>query len=163
MRFFIDTEFIESGPYKPIQLISIGIVAQNGHELYEVSCEYNPLDASEWVKANVLPWVEHYPKNPLSVIRKRIEAFITRESETNITKPEFWGYYADYDWVAFCQIFGAMVDLPRGWPMYCRDIKQLCDYIGNPRLPPQEAGEHNALNDARWNLQAYNYLTNISK
>lgn len=73
-------------------------------------------------------------------------------------KPEFWGYYSDYDWVAFCQIFGTMMDLPKGWPMYCRDLKQLCVDLGDPKLPQQGTDEHNALNDARWNKKAYEFL-----
>ena len=78
-------------------------------------------------------------------------------------KPEFWGYYADYDWVVFCWLFGSMMDLPKGWPMYCRDIKQFCDDIGNPRLPEQGKGEHHALSDAKWNKQAYDFLLAKSK
>ena len=76
-------------------------------------------------------------------------------------KPEFWGYFADYDWVALCQLFGAMMDLPKGWPMYCRDIKQWCDDLGNPRLPPEGKDEHHALADARWAKNAYYFLERI--
>lgn len=42
--------------------------------------------------------------------------------------PEFYAYFADYDWVAFCWLYGRMIDLPTGFPMYCRDIKQQLDY-----------------------------------
>jgi len=73
-------------------------------------------------------------------------------------EPEFWGYYADYDWVVFCWLFGAMADLPDGFPMYCRDIKQLADALGNPALPNQGETEHNALADARWNRKAWEFL-----
>lgn len=41
--------------------------------------------------------------------------------------PTFYAYYADYDWVLFCTLFGAMVDLPTGFPMYCIDLKQELD------------------------------------
>ncbi|MGH2666066.1 hypothetical protein [Flavobacterium sp.] len=41
--------------------------------------------------------------------------------------PEFYAYYADYDWVVFCWLFGKMIDLPAGFPMYCRDLKQVLD------------------------------------
>jgi hypothetical protein len=51
-----------------------------------------------------------------------------------------------------------MMDLPDGIPMYTKDIKQLCDSVGNPKLPEQGKGEHNALDDARWNMKAYKYL-----
>ncbi len=72
--------------------------------------------------------------------------------------PEFWGYYADYDWVAFCQLFGTMMDLPKGFPMYCNDIKQLSHQLGNPKLPEQDSSEHHALADARWNKKAWEFL-----
>ena len=40
---------------------------------------------------------------------------------------EFYGYYSDYDWVVFCQLFGRMMDLPKEFPMYCKDLKQMYD------------------------------------
>ena len=36
---------------------------------------------------------------------------------TGDSKPEFWGYYSDYDWVVTAQMFGTMMDIPKGWPM----------------------------------------------
>lgn len=46
-------------------------------------------------------------------------------------KPEFYAYYADYDWVVFCWLFGSMMNLPKGFPMYCNDLKQDLDRIVN--------------------------------
>lgn len=156
MKYFIDTEFIESGPTKPIQLISIGIVAEDGRRFEATNNEFNANDASAWVKENVLSKLN--PKErplwlSLFVIKRLVLEFIGDDP-----KPEFWGYYADYDWVVFCQIFGTMMDLPKGFPMYCKDIKQLCDENGNPKLPKQGKGEHNALADALWNKAAYSFL-----
>jgi hypothetical protein len=51
-----------------------------------------------------------------------------------------------------------MMQLPKGMPMFCNDIKQLCDSRGNPQLTTQGKGEHNALADARWNMLAYYFL-----
>ncbi len=48
MKYFIDTEFIDSPGF--LQLISIGVVAENGEEFYAVSSEYNYEDASDWAK-----------------------------------------------------------------------------------------------------------------
>jgi hypothetical protein len=42
--------------------------------------------------------------------------------------------------------------------MYCRDVKQLCDDMGNPKLPKQDSTEHNAMADAVWTKQAWEYL-----
>lgn len=171
MRYFIDTGFIESGPTKPIQLISIGIVAEDGREFYAVSSDFDPDTASEWVKTNVLSKLGKGRSSPKSIADKLL-AFVwpswppkgdpsmmsPRVRDEAREKPEFWGYYADYDWVVFCQLFGTMMDLPAGFPMYCRDIKQLCDDKGNPKLPEQGKGEHNALADARWNKTAWEFL-----
>lgn len=46
-------------------------------------------------------------------------------------EPEFYAYYADYDWVVFCSLFGRMIDLPKGFPMYCKDLKQMLDDKAN--------------------------------
>ncbi len=159
MKYFIDTEFIESGPHTPIDLISIGIVAEDGRELYAVSSEFNPDDCNDWVKENVLPRIGDAIPTSLDVMAVRIERFMYEGQ----VSPEIWGYYADYDWIVFCQIFGRMIDLPKGWPMFCRDIKQLAVELGNPKLPEQDSTEHNALNDARWNKVAYDFLIERTK
>jgi hypothetical protein len=155
LRYFIDTEFSERGPSKPIELISIALVTEGDLHYYAVSGEYTPSKCNDFVKEHVLPQIVGMPTKTLSLIKTEIIKFIGDDV------PEFWGFYADYDWVLFCQVFGTMMDLPRGWPMYCRDLKQLCDDLGNPPLPKQGKGEHNALADARWNRQAFHFLKGI--
>lgn len=151
MKYFLDTEFIESGPSFPLIPLSIGIVSEEGREFYAVN-EDAPLElASDWVKTNVIPHLGE-PRLGITHIGPAILQWMDDH------KPEFWGYYADYDWVIFCQLFGTMMDLPKGWPMYCRDLKQLCDSLGNPKLPKQKSTEHNALEDARWNRKIYGFL-----
>jgi hypothetical protein len=51
-RYYLDSEFIDDG--KAIDLISIGIVAEDGREYYAQSCEFDHRKASDWVKNNVL-------------------------------------------------------------------------------------------------------------
>lgn len=147
-RIWFDTEFIEDG--KTIDLISIGSVRDDGAELYRENGACRLSRASPWVRENVVPRLTH-----AGVTRKTIARDII---EFAGTKPEFWGYYADYDWVVLCQLFGAMMDLPKGWPMFCNDIKQLCVSLGDPRSPLQGKGEHHALADARWNRTAWEFL-----
>ncbi len=72
----------------------------------------------------------------------------------------FYGYYCDYDWVVFCQLFGRMIDLPDGFPMYCRDLKQMMDERNldkawKDKNCPEPKGAHNALVDAGWNKSLY--------
>lgn len=44
-----------------------------------------------------------------------------------VAQPTFYGYFADYDWVVFCSLWGTMMNLPKGFPKYCRDLKQMLD------------------------------------
>lgn len=247
MKYFFDTEFIEgfkkplrwmptlgsfNRPYHSIQLISIGVVCEDGREYYAISKDFNPNDADDWVRKNVLDKIQvelwrkqsgffkyHFDFGLKQLLRmfgksnkriaEEIKDFIslrntnhwlgyteefrkTTDSDSLIGglndkyKPEFYAYYADYDWVVFCSLFGRMIDLPKGFPMYCKDLKQMLDnYINNqitlytksmmlverpsfeaqlryiknhPEYPKQE-NEHSALDDARWNKSLYKFLT----
>lgn len=148
MRIWFDTEFIEDG--KTIDLLSIGMVREDGAVLYAESAEADHSRADEWVRKNVLVHLSGQSE-PRAQIAKYILEFVGPE-------PEFWAYYADYDWVALCQLYGRMIDLPKGWPMFCRDIKQKAMDLGNPQLPQQEGIKHDALADALWNKQAWEFL-----
>ena len=90
-----------------------------------------------------------------ATIADKLRAFVEPQS---VGKPEFWAYYADYDWVAICQLFGKMIDLPDHWPKYCLDLKQLSVDLDSPPHPDKPTNEHDALVDARWNRELYTYL-----
>lgn len=162
MRWFLDTEFDEDG--RTIELISIALVREDGSSLYCVSNQFDPDRCNEWVKANVLP---HLPPRHLWIPRAEIRQQVLDALLTNhvrgdtADKPEIWGYFSDYDWVVFCQLFGRMVDLPRGFPMWCRDLKQLMESscVTKDQLPPQTGTAHDALEDARWIREAYLHIT----
>ncbi len=182
MRYFYDCEFIEDG--KTIDLISIGMVCEDGREYYAQSVEFDAEKASPWVQEHVLrdlprcPCCGHkcnHEDQPTGKcrsqacmwrtrerIKQEVKAFIDIDKYT-YGKPELWGYYSAYDHVAFAQLFGTMMDLPPGYPMYTRDIKQWCDQLGNPPLPEQKKGEHHALLDARWNKLAWEFLAHLER
>lgn len=145
-RVFFDTEFFEDG--RTIDLISIGLVREDGEELYLESsdADLSRAAADPWIAENVLA---HLTGQQVSrhEMAEKVVAFCG-------PNPEMWAYYADYDWVVLCQLFGRMIDLPSGWPMYCRDLKQEADRLGLP-LPPMEGTEHHALADARWVAKAH--------
>jgi hypothetical protein len=53
-----------------------------------------------------------------------------------------------------------MIDLPKNWPQFCLDLKQLTYLNGNFRLVAPDADldggpEHHALADARWTKRAW--------
>jgi hypothetical protein len=217
MKYFLDTEFIE-GFHKPlfgkkrhfIDLISIGIVSEDNRSLYFISNEYDYNIADEWVKQNVikpmyLDVVHGDARNRYSVnnfhksfgssneeIAKEIAIFCGCYEDqlfwrTN-NNPTFYGYFSDYDWVLFCSLFGRMIDLPKGFPMYCKDLKQILDECAkrnknkifatqknhrsatleeslnniktHPGYPKQHK-EHNALTDAAWNKELYKFLQTL--
>lgn len=204
MKYFLDTEFHEYKKHgiNTIELISIGIVREddeNGDKsLYMISNQFN-IDAAYqnfWLKNNVLKPIfkENVDDRVFSyynldekimefgktdfVIKETILEFIGDDE-----KPEFYGYYCDYDWVVFCWLFGRMIDLPKHFPMYCRDLKQMLDEAvakkrlkelhsrGHSRfdlekaklLPeyPKQENEHNALADALWNKKLYEFIQGL--
>lgn len=158
MKYFIDLEFIEQGHKKPIHLISIGIIAEDGRKYYAVDKDCPFWESSAWVWDNVLTpmGVERrsgencmVPVNP-EVFKSRVKIKQDILDFVGDDTPEFWGEWSAYDWVVFCQIFGAMIDLPTGWPMRCRDVVQWCvDDLGlsTDDWPKslEVDGNHNAL------------------
>lgn len=150
MRVWFDTEFIEDG--KTIDLISIGMVRNDGECLYLENCECRLDRASQWVKDNVFP---HLKKGRSLASRQQIAASVRHFVGS---EPEFWAYYADYDWVVLCQLFGTMMSLPDSWPKFCLDIRQLSFDLGNPSLQRPEGGDHDALADAQWNRRIWHEL-----
>jgi hypothetical protein len=155
-KWFFDTEFLENG--KTIELISLGLVNSDGEGWYWETERARELATRDpWLAANVLPhlrggsWV-----CPRNVIASEIANIVLDNTE----RPEFWAYFASYDWVALCQLYGRMIDLPTGFPKYCRDLKQLMDdlEVKKSDLPAQDGEEHNALADARWNRDAYLWI-----
>lgn len=189
IKYFLDTEFIEDG--KTIDLISIGLVCEDGRAFYKQNVECQFGRASDWVWRNVFPHLLHFDMRGSRSCKPDVELEATTCS-TSATpcvdmlcpwafreeireevqefcdvkkygKPEFWGYFADYDWVAFCQLFGTMVQLPKGFPMYCRDLKQWADQLGDIRIPKPEVEFHHALVDAEWVKEAWNFLNSQLK
>ncbi|QNG18512.1 polyadenylate-specific 3'-exoribonuclease AS [Rhodococcus triatomae] len=150
MRYFYDCEFIEDG--RTIDLVSIGVVAEDGREFYAVSTEFDPERAGPWVRRNVLPKLPA-PSSPLWRSRARIRedllAFLV--PRPTIT-PEMWAWVAAYDHVALCQLWGPMTELPRSLPRFTRELKQYWEAAGSPALPAAPADAHDALADARHNL-----------
>lgn len=267
MKYFYDCEFLEGTQRRglfgrrqtnpTIDLISIGIVAEDGREYYAVSKEFNLKEAWNrydekevelfgdqrnhagerfvkkrvyWIRENVLKpifkdlYSKHCHLTPVyqncskhftySGLKFLIETFgKTRNQIADDVKYfcdwwrtldrgwsmtnhpiEFYGYYSAYDHVALCWLFGKMMDLPKGFPMYTRDLKQVMDdkqryrsellqrtleykgdmfdseaeserykpeIIKDHPLYPKQTNEHNALADAKWNKELYEFLKTV--
>lgn len=178
MRYFYDCEFLEDG--RTIELISIGIVAEDGRELYLVNRDapWRRIKKHEWLMSNVVPklpqphgdWINQMPRrwpidfhNPAvrgrDAIADRVVAFLLGNDQETYTDLELWADYGAYDHVALCQLFGPMIALPSGVPMFTNDLQQAIRHAGNPTMPEQVAGMHNALDDARHLRDCFNALS----
>ncbi len=157
MRYFYDTEFIDDG-YN-IELISIGVVAEDGREYYAVSTEFNPERAGKWVRANVLPKLPS-PASQVwrsrSQIRDDLETFFDIDGVEPI---ELWAWVGAYDHVALCQLWGPMTHLPPQIPRFTHELRQLWEDRGSPRLPRRSENVHDALVDARDQRTRYQVIT----
>lgn len=207
-RVFYDTEFIESG--STIDLISIGMVTDDGREYYAVNGDLDdttqhdpdlrggyigktPWDrimAEPWLVKNVVPSLplldrKHLDKHlkgvPLFAPRPVLD-FVRLDHTDTTVKPrqvianevrdflraagpdvELWAWYGAYDHVALCWLWGKMIDLPDGVPMWTNDLRQERHRLGNPEMPKRAAGEHNALEDARHNLAMARFLDDYAE
>ena len=178
MKIWYDTEFLEDG--KTIELISIGMVAEDGREYYAVNSDapWDRIKANDWLVRNVLPSLpmagrtslDTYVKHPSNVHPRPSIALVDVDTADSRVRPhwvianevrdfltatpdlELWAWYGAYDHVVLAQLFGRMIDLPDGIPMWTNDLRQEYARLGLPEdLPVQESSEHNALADARHN------------
>ncbi|WP_046500757.1 3'-5' exoribonuclease [Streptomyces odonnellii] len=183
MKILYDTEFLDTGT--TIDLISIGMVAEDGRELYAVSAEFDQSAVRRhgWLMANVwpsLPTRRHEgtrcatcrPSGPGHLdldhpdVRPRAQiATLVREFILATPNPDLWAYYSAYDHVAYAQLFGPMSDLPAGLPMQTDDLVTEAKRLGliPADLPKQADGHHNALADARHNAVMAEYLAEVAR
>jgi hypothetical protein len=186
MRIWYDTEFLEDG--HTIDLISIGMVAEDGRQYYAVNADadWDRIADSDWLCENVVPSLPLMPCGTLpdlitkmgpasgkrwafaidrynSDVRPRwLIANEVRDFILATPDPSLWAWYGAYDHVALCQLWGTMVSLPKGVPMWTNDLKQECERLGNPKVPQQAEGEHNALADARRNWVIDEFLAGLA-
>jgi hypothetical protein len=152
MNYYIDTEFYERP--NSVELISIGVVSETGERYYAETLQAEDLcDRDEWLRGYVLPTLKLTDCRSREKIKQDLLSFID-------PSPVFYGYYCAYDWVVFCWIFGRMVDLPEGYPMYCRDLKQMADeaWLGPEDVELPLEDEHNALADALINRKFHRLI-----
>ena len=174
-RVFYDTEFREDG--RTIDLLSIGIVRETGESYYAVvsDADWDAVRKDRWLLDNVWPGM---PTRGLTTklvtvgrnVERRVDHAGALDTASSLVKPkwvianevrdfltetpnlELWAWYAAYDHVALAQLWGRMIRIPKGIPMWTNDLRQEAERLGNPPLPQQEEGVHNALADARHNL-----------
>jgi hypothetical protein len=130
--------------------------------IFEEACSY-------FTKKALAGLLKEYGKSRKE-IRNDVINFVRTAQEFVGLKDDaqLYGYYSAYDHVVLCWLFGRMIDLPKGFPMYTTDLKQMFDEI-NAKIPegnlksypdyPRTQNEHDALSDALWNLKLFKFLT----
>lgn len=177
MRIYYDTEFVEDG--RTIGLLSAAFVADDDAEYYAVVDDLNLVErasANPWLVANVLSslplcqvdtdlgwrweWDENHPDydwiKPREQVADEVKDFIG-----GYVDPQLWADYAAYDHVVLCQLWGRMIDLPEGVPMFTSDLRQEIARLGltgSPAVPVQKYDEHNARDDARHSRKIGQFL-----
>jgi hypothetical protein len=167
-KIWYDTEFIDNG--RTIELISIGMVREDGEKLYRVNGDPRILSVAvnhPWLRLHVVPrlpvtvikayidgiydwkWADHPDiefVEPRWLIASAVRKFIT-----DVPDPQLRAWYAAYDHVALMQLWGPMISKPEGVPMWTFDLKQWCWLLGDRKLPAQDpATEHHELHNAEY-------------
>ena len=155
MLYWFDTEFHHDGRH--VELISVGVVAEDGRQYYAAAADYDPDRAYEWLRAHVLPQLSSEPRRPRSQIRDDLHGFFASSGT-----PEFWAECGEYDWIVLRQLFGAIADWPAGWPYLAMDIEQWRLQLAAPPFAPQPEGLHNALADALCTRDRWRWVADLA-
>lgn len=175
MKVWFDTEFLEDG--KTIELISIGMVREDGVDYYAVNADMDWLRIlkHDWLVENVVPqlpllkWgtsldLNHPDVKPHSVIKEEVGLFLLDAAIASgaDSELELWSWYGAYDHVALCQLWGPMIAKPSFIPHYTNDIRQEFQRWGNPHHNIPE-NNHNALDDAYYHKKLHDFIAQIGK
>lgn len=175
-RIFYDCEFLEEGSWKPIELISIGMIDDQGRSFYAVVDDavrdygsggtdlYARIRSHPWLRDNVVPHLNRVPAHQIldrATIAEDALSFIRGglPAETRRDQIELWSWYGAYDHVVLAQLFGVMSDLPRPVPMFTCDLQQEIRRLGfDVNQVTQCRAAHDAMADAEWHRDLHRML-----
>lgn len=180
---YLDCEFLPADPTID-GLVSIALTDDQGVDYYAVNrgCDWHSLVWNDWMRANVVPslplrfplsreenpgvwlWDDEHPdraglKTP-GRIRDDIAAYFT---DTDADTTHLWAYYGGQD---ICRLHSLWDNdwtaMPDQIPRWFNELETLRWQAGNPVLPEQGNGAHNALEDARHNRTIHQFLTSLT-
>lgn len=183
------TGFFNQKRIRTIDLISIAIVSETGKKYYKVSKDFDlkAAWANKWIRENVLKpvWENLYFNEPFFTRQKfpqlinfsyeGLKNLISWHGETkdNIAKDlkkfliediingevEIYGYFCDFDYVVFSQLFGDMNHYPPFLPYYFMDIRQTMQEKYKKHLKDNDTGLD--LDYDSWKRKHFSYYDNI--
>lgn len=148
MRYFYDTEFDQTAT--GYDLISIGVVAEDGRSYEAVSAEadWDRIGQNGWLMDNVVP---HLPPEqewkPRRTIAEELFLFLTEDDRP----PELWGWFTSWDHTCLTKLYGG-IPSPSWLPDFTHDLRAVVEYADLPgsvfRNLPIFGVNHSALEDA---------------
>jgi hypothetical protein len=172
---YLDCEFLPADPSLR-GLVSIGLTDDRGVEYYAVNRDFDmkAFKRSEWMMANVWPSLPQphgdsrlhgkYPRlrvgDPSVKADGRIAADIADYfAATDATTTHLWAWYGAQD---MCRLHSLWDNdwalMPSQIPQWFNELETLRWQAGNPEMPVQPAGLHNALADAKHNRTMHEFL-----
>lgn len=163
-RVYLDTEFVPE--WSGVRgLISIGLVTDDGREYYAVNAEMDTqiVQARTWLRKHVWPQLPltvdeeldnlHPDVKTVGQIRKELTSFFSeKQSET-------YAWYGCQDLGRLHSLWGNdWTRMPEDIPRWHHELESMIKLVGNPPMPVQRGGEHNALEDAKFNKLMHDSL-----
>lgn len=244
-NIYYDTEFLEGTQKKrflgvsygntknTVDLISIGMVDDEGNKYYAISKDFNLREAWNrydmreaspakkymgfyeekvyWIRENVLKPIyedlffkagidkgfpvssavfngsgftyknlklllDKYGKSNKQIAEEVKNFVLLKNGNSKVPKVNLYAYYSSFDHVALAWLYGKMIDLPKGFPMYTTDLKQELDRVNEYELKrggilgkledhpafPKNENAHSAIEDAVWNKELHEFLKQLN-
>lgn len=177
MNLYFDTEF--TGLQKDTTLISLGIIAEDGHCFYAKFTDYNQEQVNDWIKENVLSKLnlskeitDLYDVYEVTGTKEEIkEALLYWLGELDDTHFDLVSDVCHYDMMLFIDIFGGAFDLPEFISPACYDINQDIYYSTHSMLEAFDANRElllkdlveNSVDDVYYTMLPIIELTDASK
>lgn len=153
-----------TGLRKSAEIVSLGLVSEDGRDFYAELIDYNPEEADPWVKENVFTQLmgdkfvrSEDPQHFRIRGDRNYVAAKLREWLKQFPEVEMWSDVLAYDWFFFCDLFGDAFSIPKNVYYIPFDIATLFRFCGvDPNISREEfvgvlgfEHKHNALFDAK--------------
>jgi len=179
-KIFFDTEF--TGLYKDSQLISIGLISEDGDTFYAELTDYDKNKVSNWIYNNVILNLKFQNLTEKNLLinkskknyeilcdKKTLKEHLTMWLQSFGEELEIWSDCLAYDWVLFCDIYEEAFKIPKCVYYIPFDICTLFKVKNiDPDISREEFAEiqsdskkHNSLFDAISIKKCYEKLSSL--
>jgi hypothetical protein len=158
-----DMQIVERGRGLTMELVSIGLVREDGAYMYAINeeCLSNVM-RHPWLATTAVPhlpirsddtfifeWNKEHEEYQYVLALDRLIAEVLKFITEN-DKPDLWAYYGAYKHVVLSQLFGSQAERPARMPMFTHELQQLSEERPHVLLPAVPENTFHAMADARW-------------